>query len=77
MTTTGVSLKTITKVSSVSNEEHSMDLLITDEQWAEWNSPNRRYIQHIFPNLSRDEREFLMTGITKEEWDELFKDEDT
>jgi len=24
------------------------------------------------PNLSADEREFLMTGITPDEWDEAF-----
>lgn len=26
-------------------------------------------IQNVFPDLNADEREFLMTGITKEEWD--------
>lgn len=31
-------------------------------------------IQDVFPLLSADEREFLMTGITPEEWDYLFND---
>lgn len=28
-------------------------------------------IQNCFPYLSPDEREFIMTGITKEEWETL------
>ena len=29
-------------------------------------------IQDIFPNLSADDREFIKTGITPEEWDATF-----
>jgi len=28
------------------------------------------------PNLSPEDREFLMTGITAKEWDSMFSDED-
>lgn len=28
--------------------------------------------QKAFPNLSEDDREFIMTGITAEEWDNMF-----
>jgi hypothetical protein len=28
------------------------------------------------PNLSADDREFLMTGTTPEEWDEMFGDDE-
>lgn len=31
-------------------------------------------IQDIFPQLSADDREFIKTGITAEEWDNLFAD---
>lgn len=31
-------------------------------------------IQDAFPDLSADDREFLMTGITPEEWDTAFAD---
>jgi len=34
------------------------------------------YIQDIFPHLPAGEREFLMTGITPAEWDEIFGKED-
>jgi len=32
-------------------------------------------IQDLFPSLSSDEREFIQTGITHDEWDEMFGDE--
>jgi hypothetical protein len=35
---------------------------------------NGAYIQHAFAALTLDEREFLMTGMSKEEWDEVFPD---
>ena len=34
------------------------------------------HIQRAMPNLTADEREFIMTGITSEEWDEAFKEEE-
>jgi len=33
-------------------------------------------IQNIFPNLSADDREFIKTGITSEQWDAMFTDEE-
>lgn len=32
-------------------------------------------IQDIFPELSSGEREFILTGMTSEDWDETFADE--
>ena len=34
----------------------------------EWKTTNK-LVQQVFPDLTADEREFLMTGITAEEWD--------
>jgi len=34
------------------------------------------HIQHAFPSLSPEEREFILTGVTAEEWDTMFKEED-
>lgn len=34
--------------------------------------PNRPVIQQALPFLNADEREFIMTGLTPAEWDELF-----
>lgn len=60
----------ITRKSPISGKIHSLDLDITEEQVAAWQAG--AYIQNAFPNLSPDEREFLKTGITAEEWEAMF-----
>ena len=50
-----------------------MDLDVTEEQMALYEA-GRTYIQDCFPNLTADEREFIKTGLTAEEWDDLFTD---
>jgi hypothetical protein len=42
------------------------------ERWLE----SCMLIQDAFPQLSDDAREFLMSGITREEWEEAFPDGD-
>lgn len=51
---------------------NEMDLDVTPEQLAELRSPDRRLVQEIFPNLTSAEREFVKTGYTQEDWDEMF-----
>ena len=67
----------VTRVSQYSQIERTIDFgdRITRQQMKELSLPDRRKIQDIFPNLSEDEREFLMTGVTAEEWDQLFPEE--
>jgi hypothetical protein len=36
----------------------------------------RTLIQDAFPDLTADQREFIMTGITPEEWDQMFSNSD-
>ena len=43
---------------------------MTQEQLDAWQAGG--LIQNIMPDLSAGQREFLMTGITDEEWDETF-----
>jgi 7,8-dihydro-6-hydroxymethylpterin-pyrophosphokinase len=65
----------ITRLSILSGNLNTMDIDITPEQLKsieEWNE----LIQNTVPHLSASEREFLMSGITDEEWDEEFSDED-
>jgi len=61
----------ITNKSNVSGKVRTMDLNVTEEQLNRYNS-GRFTIQDCFPNLSADEREFIKTGITPEEWEEVF-----
>jgi hypothetical protein len=64
----------VTKPSMLSGLENTMVLDITFEQYDAWRGG--ALIQDAMPNLTPDEREFLMTGITSEEWDNEYKEED-
>ena len=46
-----------------------MEIDVTHEQLDRYETGGE-YIQVVFPDLTADEREFIMTGITAEEWDE-------
>ncbi|QGJ95029.1 hypothetical protein SEA_REDWATTLEHOG_168 [Gordonia phage RedWattleHog] len=70
----------ITKVSALSGKTNEMDLDITEDRLLAWQNaadddPNR-FVQHAFPDLTDDEREFLITGVTQEEWDATFPPEE-
>jgi len=56
----------ITKISSLTGIEHTLNINITQDELLR--VENRRnsteLIQNIVPNISMEEREFLMTGIT-------------
>ena len=60
----------ITKTSPFSGLTNVMDINITQEQYLAW--LDGTLIQNAMPNISADEREFIMTGITPEEWDSAF-----
>ena len=53
-----------------SGVERTIDLPITEEQLAAWKGGT--LIQEAMPQLSADQREFVMTGVTSEEWDREF-----
>ena len=57
----------IVRTSMVSGITRTLDLDVTEEQLALF-SLGRVAIQDCFPNLSADEREFIKTGLTAEEW---------
>lgn len=48
-----------------------MDIDITDRELLRIMRGDE-LIQNIVPHLSPEDREFLMTGITPEEWKEMF-----
>lgn len=66
----------ITRTSQFSGKENTLDLNITPEAYNAWltagpDSPVR-FVQDAFPHLTDDEREFLITGVTATEWQEMF-----
>jgi hypothetical protein len=65
----------VTRKSKISGQEHTLDFDITSEQLFRVNT-GAELIQNIVPHLSPSDREFLITGITSEEWDKLFGDID-
>jgi hypothetical protein len=62
----------ITRKSPFSGVVHTLDIPCTEEQLTLWQSGT--LIQKAMPNLTSDEREFIKTGITLEEWDAEFGD---
>jgi hypothetical protein len=64
----------ITKISSLTGNEHTLNINITEDELirVENRYNSKELIQNIVPNLTMDEREFLMTGITNEEWIRVF-----
>lgn len=61
----------VTRISPFSRIKNTIDLDITAEQLARYEN-GEELIQNVFPNLSPEHREFIMTGITPEEWDATF-----
>ncbi len=61
---------TITKTSPLTGNINTMDIDVSEEQLAAWQGGV--LIQRAMPHLTPDEREFLMTGYTPEDWEEIF-----
>ena len=64
----------ITKENMITGVAHTMELDVTPEQIKAWE--DGMLIQDAMPNLSADEREFILTGMTAEDWNALFAEED-
>lgn len=62
----------IIRRSLVSGETNVMDLPVTQMQLQEWKDGG--LIQNVFPDLTPDEREFIQTGITPNEWQQVEQD---
>ena len=65
----------VTRISQLSGKKHTIDMDVTKEQLERFDKRREtgEYVQTIFPDLSKELREFILTGITPEEWDEVFK----
>lgn len=64
----------VTNISQLSGKETTLELDITEEQLERFYNrrENGEYVQTIFPNLTPAEREFLLTGISPIEWENIF-----
>jgi hypothetical protein len=61
----------ITRKSTLSGIVRTKEINITEQQLQQWKAGKN--IQWLCPQLTPDEREFLLTGATPAEWDEAFK----
>ena len=62
----------VTRTSNVTGVTRTLDLPVTEEQLTAHKSGT--HAQNAFPALSADLREFIISGVTPEEWDKLFED---
>jgi hypothetical protein len=62
----------ITKFSPHSMRDNTREIAVTQSQLDRWKAGE--LIQNVMPHLSADDREFLMTGLTPEDWEEMFPD---
>jgi hypothetical protein len=60
----------VTRTSFYSGITRTLDLDITEAQMEAYQSGT--LIQNAFPDLSDSDREFIITGVTAEEWIEMF-----
>ena len=60
----------VTKKSMISGNTSSMELDVTQAQLDRWQ--DGELIQDVFPHLNEEEREFIKTGITRQEWIDIF-----
>lgn len=64
----------ITKKSFISGIERTLEIPVTQEELDKWKGG--MLAQEAFPNLTADQREFIMTGVTPEEWEETLKEDE-
>lgn len=64
----------ITRTSIISGISRTVILPITSEQLFRWMLGED--IQVAMPGLTDDQREFVLNGITPEEWDDEFGEDD-
>lgn len=63
------------KRSVFTGREAEMEIPCTPEDVVRWKTSGRP-IQEMLPGLTPDQREFLLSGSTPGEWDELFEEKD-
>ena len=65
----------ITRISPWSGKSNTRDLPVTPQQMERF-VRREALIQDIFPNLNVGDREFILTGYTEQDWDEMFSEND-
>lgn len=64
----------ITRTSMMSGITRTKDIDVTQEELDAWEGG--ALIQNVMPHLTDSEREFILTGITDDEWGSLYAEEE-
>ena len=64
----------VTRKSMMSGEVRTLNLDVTNQQLERWRAGE--LIQNVMPKLTPSEREFIITGVTDEEWQESMRESD-
>lgn len=64
----------ITRTSAISGVTRTREIDVTQAELDDY--LGGELIQRAMPNVSADDREFIMTGITSEEWEALVPNDD-
>ena len=63
----------ITRKSPWSKKINTMEINVTQDQINSWE--DGELIQNAMPDLEQAEREFIVNGITPDDWFDIFKDD--
>jgi hypothetical protein len=66
----------VTRQSIITRKMNTMELPISQEHLDIYDTVGDILVQDAFPNLDKGQREFLISGITPDEWNETFGEED-
>tara|TARA_Y100000385_G_C12556446_1_gene410185 strand:- start:38 stop:244 length:207 start_codon:yes stop_codon:yes gene_type:complete len=62
----------VTRQSAITRKINTMELPITQEHLDMYETVGDILIQDAFPNLNEEQREFILSGITPQEWNDTF-----
>lgn len=64
----------LTRTSTLTGKENTMNIPLTEQEFKVGESKREQgeLTQQVYPTLGKWEREFLISGITEEEWNKAF-----
>lgn len=65
----------LSKISALTGKLNSLELPISQGDYCRWLF-SQQLIQQAFPQLTSDQREFMLSGATPEEWNKTFGEGD-
>ena len=64
----------ITKTSPITGKVNTREIDVTPVQLNEW--LDGALIQNVMPHISKEDREFIKTGMTSDDWKTTFPEEE-